>query len=105
VINAEKVNLQLSGAITVRGDNVVIKDSGAGVVVADRISGTNASIGVAVANSAELDGSSTVVLLAREVHGNVETVLDTRGAMVAGLMAGVAVGMVLLVGSLLVRRR
>jgi hypothetical protein len=105
VINAETVGLQLSGAITVRGDNVTIKDSGAGVVVADKVTGSNAYLGVTVTDSAELNGSHSVVLLAREVHGNVETVLDTRGTMLAGLVAGVAVGVVLLVGGLLIRRR
>lgn len=105
VINAETVGLQLSGALTVRGDNVTIKDSGAGIVVADKVTGSNAYLGVTVTNSAELNGGHSVVLLAREVHGNVETILDTRGAMVAGLVAGVAVGVVLLIGGLLIRRR
>jgi len=105
VINADNVDLQLAGALTVRSDKTTIKDGGAGVVVSDQLTGANANIGVAVANTAELNGGSTVVLLAREVHGDVETMLDTRGTMVAGLIAGIAVGLVLFVGSLLVRRR
>jgi hypothetical protein len=52
-----------------------------------------------------MQDSPTVILLAREVHGPVETVLDTRGALLAGLVAGVAIGMVLYVGRLLSRRR
>jgi hypothetical protein len=43
-------------------------------------------------------------LIARNVQGPVETILDTRGAAVAGLLAGLAIGMVLLSGSLLRRR-
>jgi hypothetical protein len=52
-----------------------------------------------------LRDSSTFVLLAREVNGPVETVLDTRGAVAAGLVAGIAIGLVLFVGGLLTRRR
>jgi hypothetical protein len=46
-----------------------------------------------------------VILLAREVNGPVETVFDTRGAALAGLIGGIAVGMVLFAGKLLSRRR
>jgi hypothetical protein len=45
------------------------------------------------------------LLLASEVHGNVETVLDTTGAAVAGLAAGVGIGLLLAIGGLLRRRR
>jgi hypothetical protein len=43
--------------------------------------------------------------LAREVNGTVETILDTRGALVAGLVSGIAVGLVLSVFNMLTRRR
>jgi hypothetical protein len=35
----------------------------------------------------------------------VETVLDTRGAALAGILAGVGVGLMLMIGSLLGRRK
>ncbi len=66
---------------------------------------TNSGAGVVLAQNAELVNSRTGILLAREVHGNVETILDTRGAAVAGLAAGAAVGLAFVVGSLLRRRR
>ena len=60
--------------------------------------------GIVIAEHAELSNSRTVVLLSREVHGNVETVLDTRGAALAGIAAGLAVGLMLIIGGLLRRR-
>jgi hypothetical protein len=65
---------------------------------------TNSRIGLTVAERADLQQSSTVVLLAREVHGPVETLLDTRGAVLAGLVAGATAGLLWLAGALLRRR-
>jgi len=84
VVSAESSTLG-----TVIGDDVYLNDVRAGLIVADRI---------------QADRNSSVILLSREVHGNVETVLDTRGAALAGIAAGVAVGLVLFAGSLLTRR-
>jgi len=46
-----------------------------------------------------------LILLARRVHGDVDTVLDTRGAAVAGILAGVVLGLIFLAGSMLLRRK
>jgi len=47
----------------------------------------------------------STILLSGNINGNVETVLDTPRAMLAGLTAGVAVGLVLFAGKLLTRRK
>jgi hypothetical protein len=62
-------------------------------------------IGLTIADTAQLDQSSTLILLAREVHGDVDTVLDTRGAAVAGILAGAVLGLMLIGGSLFLRRK
>ena len=84
---------------------MTVEEASIGVAVGDRMNLANARAGVLYANQAELNNSSSVILLARDVHGDVETVLDTRGAMLAGLVSGIAVGLVLFVGRLLTRRR
>jgi hypothetical protein len=71
----------------------------------DHVGLANSRSALTVAGTADLRDSSTFVLLAREVNGPVETVLDTRGAVAAGLVAGIAIGLVLFVGGLLTRRR
>ncbi|MGD8848431.1 MAG: hypothetical protein PVF18_01830, partial [Anaerolineales bacterium] len=64
----------------------------------------NSRLGLAVANRAQLDQSAIGVLLAREVDGNVEPLLDTRGALLAGLTSGIVIGTMLLIGNLIRRR-
>jgi hypothetical protein len=71
----------------------------------DHVGLANSRSALTVAGTADLRDSSTFVLLAREVNGPVETVLDTRGAVAAGLVAGIAIGLVLFLGGLLTRRR
>jgi len=74
---------------------------------------------IAYNRCAELDGAQAGLLVSREVNGeviragvllagrvegSVETILDTPRALLAGLASGVAVGLVLWVGSLLKQR-
>ena len=104
-IDAETVGMTGSVGMVIRADVVEANESGSGVLVARDMRLTNSRAGVAVAERADLQDSSTLVLLAREVHGPVETMLDTRGAILAGLIAGVAAGLVWLAGTLIDRRR
>jgi hypothetical protein len=104
-IDAETVSLNESVGVVVRADVVEANESGIGVLVARDLRLTNSRAGVTVADHADLHDSSTVVLLAREVNGPVEAMLDTRGAILAGLAAGVAVGLIWLAGGLIARRR
>ncbi len=43
-------------------------------------------------------------LLANRVEGEVHTVVDTRGAVIAGLVGGLIAGMIFLVGRIAFRR-
>jgi hypothetical protein len=43
----------------------------------------------------------TGILIGRQVNGNVETVLDTRTALMAGIIGGTVAGLILLAGRLL----
>ena len=102
---AQNVHLNGSSVALVRTMNFAAEDSVVTAVLADSVTlGTGASVLVA---AREVSGESikTSLLLAGHVHGPVETVLDTPRALLAGLSAGVAVGLVLWLGSLLSRRR
>jgi hypothetical protein len=48
--------------------------------------------------------SRTAVLIARNVTGDVTTLLDTRDALIAGLVGGLFAGLMLLLGRLLFKR-
>jgi len=63
------------------------------------------SAGLLVSRQVRSTTIRTGVLLASQVEGQVEAVLDTPRALLAGLAAGVGVGLVTLLGSLLRRRR
>jgi len=119
-IVAKDVELNRGSALTIQADNVSMQDSAAFVAQAETINsqGSNtfsslgdfvkfseSRIGVVIAKEADMENSTSVVLLARQVNGSVDTVLDTRGAALAGIVAGISVGLVIFVGNLLSRRR
>jgi hypothetical protein len=60
---------------------------------------------VVIARAADMHASSALVLLAGQTNGPVETLLDTRGALLAGLIGGTVMGAILIAGSLIFRRR
>ena len=104
-ITGREIELHQAIAFAMRGDRVHLSDSNAGVVAANDVSLNHSRAALIAGNELDTSESSCLVLLAREVHGDVETVLDTRGAMLAGIAAGVATGALLLVSALLRGRR
>jgi len=82
---------------------IASEESTIGSVISEQSVLQDSRVGITIAQNAELNNSSTLILLAREVDGNVETVLDTRGALALGLSAGIVAGLMLLVGNLLRR--
>jgi hypothetical protein len=133
-ITAEEVELQNSAAGSVKATNVTghmilmgavnaedvsLNESGVGYAQAGKLS-VSGYTGAVVAESAEVhhgmtglvagrevhvNESQTGILLAGNVQGNVNTVLDTRGALIAGLTGGLFAGLMLLLGRMLFRRR
>jgi len=132
---ANNVEMAQSLAMCIQGEFVEMSNSGVGLLQANTVVGTNtqvmvaqvgelnaesASLGVVLAGTAEIVNGRVGLLMTREVHGeaikstvllsgrvdgNVETVLDTPRAMLAGLTAGIAIGLVFLVGNLLLKRK
>jgi len=134
-VNAGKVEIKQSGAYRVDAEQVTAQQSGLGMIQASSVSVSQSGIGfvrsnetvleknstqVLVTQTATVNGGTAGLLVAREVHasplrafvvlaqkidGQVETTLDTRGAILAGLIAGIAAGLVSLIGRLLTQRR
>jgi hypothetical protein len=134
-IAANNVDMAQSLAMRIQGEYVEMNNSGVGLVQANTVVGTNAqvmlaqtnelnienaSLGVALAGTADVVNGRIGLLMTRELHGeaiqstillsgkvdgDVQTVLDTPRAMLVGLTAGVAIGLVFLVGSLLLKRK
>ena len=118
-VKAVKVNAQKSALAYVEAEDVITHDSGVGFAQAGKMS-LSGYTGAVVAGSVEVhhgmagfvsgrdvyvNESRTGILLARTVHGDVNTVLDTRGALIAGLTAGLFSGLMLLLGRMLFRRK
>jgi hypothetical protein len=61
--------------------------------------------GLVAGREVHVSESRTGILLAQTVHGNVNTVLDTRGALIVGLTGGLFAGLMLLLGRVLFRRK
>jgi hypothetical protein len=77
----------------------------AGLVVADSVEFGNAYAGIVAGQQIRGDRIESVILLARNVEGNVTTVIDTRGALIAGLVGGLVAGLVLWLGRMLFGRK
>ena len=120
-IEAQQVVLSQGGVGFVQAASFNIKDGGAGLVRAETIEMTNAGAaiiygqtvgmkeesfaGLVFARRIEAEKINTKVLLAGNVEGQVETVMDTRQALLSGLAGGFVVGILLLIGQLFSRRK
>jgi hypothetical protein len=98
------VHLDQAGAIVVRGESAMLVESTAGIVISQEAQLDGARAVLVAGNTVHAEGASMGVLLAREVHGEVHTILDTRGALLAGISGGLVLGVVLLLGGLLMGR-
>jgi hypothetical protein len=133
-IIAQEVELRQSAAGNVKADHfsahqsaigmlsakeVSVEQSAVGLVQAEKMS-AGGYTGVVLAGSAEVhhgmavfvagrelhvNEARTGILLARNVQGNVTTVLDTGGALLAGLVGGLFAGLMLMLGRVLFGRK
>ncbi len=107
---ATNVNLNAGSqslAVVAEGETK-LDQSAAQILVADQVSEVKSSaLGAVVANSVALRDSTVAILIARNVEGNVSPQLDTRGAIIAGAIAGAVLSVVLVAANFLMpgRRR
>jgi hypothetical protein len=73
----------------------------AGVVAAGSVEFGNAYAGVVAGREVRGGKIESIILLSGKVEGNVTTVVDTRGALIAGLVGGLFAGIMLLLGRML----
>jgi hypothetical protein len=81
----------------VRGSNLEIEGV-IGCAAGDVINVQNARVGLAAAREVRGQRVESLVLLAGRVEGEVHTVVDTRGAIIAGAIAGLVAGVMFLIG-------
>jgi hypothetical protein len=102
-VNAESAEITSSFVGGVRGTNVGVQGI-VGAVTGEAVSVQNAYIGLAAAREVRGEKIESLIMLAGRVEGEVHTVVDTRGAVIAGLVGGLFAGLILLVGRIAFRR-
>jgi hypothetical protein len=118
-INSARVSTTTSAIAALQSVEVTTQNSVVAAAQAERMSLSGVS-GAVLAGSVELNQShvgvlagrevrgeqvKSVILLAGRVEGNVTTMMDTRGALIAGLVAGLFTGLMLLLGRMLFGRK
>jgi hypothetical protein len=97
---AKQAELHEAAVAGVRGESISLNGN-AGLMVARSLEAPEVN-GIVVAGT-EIHATNirTGILIGRQVNGNVETVLDTRTALMAGIIGGTVAGLILLAGRLL----
>lgn len=103
VVSAAEAELVNSGAGAVRAEIVNINGC-AGAVVTGRANLGNTYAGMVAAREVRGERIESLILLSGRVEGDIHTVVDTRGAIIAGLVGGLFAGLMLLLGRLLFGR-
>jgi hypothetical protein len=103
LVSSGEVTLTNSAAVAVRAERVGVNGA-AGAVVANTVNLGNAYAGLVAGREVRGERIESVVLLGNRVEGEVHTVVDTRGALLAGLVGGLFGGLILLLGRMLFRR-
>ena len=118
-IEANRVSSRQSALAMVNASEVLAEQSLTGYVQAEKAS-VSGYTGAVVAGTAEVhqsmvgyiagsdvhvENSRTAILVARTVSGNVTTLMDTRTALIAGLVGGLFAGIMLLLGRMLFGRK
>ena len=95
-VEADTVVIEQGGSLSIQAKQATLTQSGAGILSAEAVSlGQDSTAGVIIARRVDGPVIRTSVLLAGEVYGNVETTMDSRGALLAGLGIGIGLGVLL----------
>jgi hypothetical protein len=105
-VQTANFDLKEGGAGVVRTESLQMSQSGAGIVYSQTVDlKENSQAGLVFARQVSADHLTTKLLLAGNVEGQVETIMDTRQALLVGLSSGFVLGLMLLIGQLLSRRK
>ncbi len=103
-LEADKVDMVQSGVFALQAENVHLQGR-AGVVLANDVE-FEESVSFAVASqNLRATRIETKILLAGSVEGEVHTVVDTREAILIGLLGGIVSGIILLMGRFISGRK
>jgi hypothetical protein len=118
-VHARNAELKDSVAAHIQTNEMTVRDSlvvaaqaetlslngATGVVLAGGVEFGNAYAGLVAGREIRGERIESVILLSPKVEGNVTTVMDTRTALIAGLVGGLFAGLMLLLGRALFGKR
>jgi hypothetical protein len=118
-VDATEARISDSGAGQIYADSVAVRDSGVGLIQAQSVYLDGGGAAIVSAQSTTLNNTRNGFLISREVHGTqvnavvllatkvdgpVETLVDQRGLVLIGIVAGAVLGTVFSLFRLLKRR-
>ncbi len=101
-INAKQADLREAFVGGVRGESLSISGKTA-MIVANTIHAPEAKAAIVAGAQINAENIRTGLLIGRNINGNVQTLVDARAALLAGVFGGVIAGLVMLAGKLLFR--
>ncbi len=104
LVNAKEVEMTNSAAGAIRAENVNVVGQ-AGIVMAESVNLGNTYAGLVAGGQVRGERIETLILIGNHVVGDVHTVVDTRGALIAGMVGGLLTGIILLIGRLVFGRK
>lgn len=103
---ASSISAKDSLILASRAEKLEISNSLAGGIYAEStLLGEGSQTGILVTGKASGEQIRSVVLIARQVDGNVETMLNTRQVALASVLTGLACGFVIMLGQILFRKK
>ncbi len=118
-VSAGRVSAHEAGLVAIQANDIVINQGAAGLALSETVNLAGRA-GVVLTDTANLhhsgatllvathvgaDRVQTGILIARRVEGNVETYMNTRQVVAAGVLSGLVAGLILLAGRLLFGRK
>jgi hypothetical protein len=104
LVDAEKVGMANSNAGIVRADHVDLQGN-AGLVLGNSIELGSTYTGFVAGREVQAKKIESIVFLGRHVEGDIQTVVGTRGALIAGMVGGLFAGLIVLAGQFMFPRK
>lgn len=101
-INAQQADLRDAYIGGMRGEALSVNGKTA-MMVANTINAPEAKAAIVAGAQINAENIHAGLLIGRNINGNVQTLVEARAALAAGVLGGLVVGLVMLVGRLLFR--
>lgn len=103
-VNAQQADLRESYVGGVRGESILVSGKTA-MMVANTINAPEAKSVIVAGAQINAENIRAGLLIGRNINGNVQTLVDGRAALAAGVLGGLIAGLVILAGKSLSRRK